>query len=90
MRMFAVEQTRRVHRECAVQTKEAPMAPRGLFEKPVSDTDEAFSGETKRALLFGLVAALAIALMVLVGVSSETAATHLAQLNVETSGSHIF
>ena len=67
---------------------EAPMAPRGLFEKPIADTEEALSGETRRALLFGLVAALVIVLMVLVGVSGETAATHVAQLNVETPGWH--
>ena len=60
------------------------MAPRGLLEKPIADTEEALSGETRRALLFGLVAALVIVLMVLVGVSGETAATHVAQLNVET------
>jgi len=66
------------------------MAPRGLFEKPIADTGETLSRETSRALLFGLVAAFVIALMMLVGVSGETAATHSAQLNVETSTSHVY
>jgi hypothetical protein len=36
------------------------------------------------------VAALVIALMVLVGMSGENAASHLAQLSIGTPGPHIF
>jgi hypothetical protein len=67
-----------------------PMAPRGLFDRPITDTEEAVKGETTRALVFGLVAALVIALMVLVGMSGENAASHLAQLSIGTPGTHIF
>jgi hypothetical protein len=48
----------------------------------ITDTEEAVKGETTRALVFGLVAALVIALMVLVGMSGENAASHLAQLSI--------
>jgi hypothetical protein len=66
------------------------MAPRGLFEKPITDTGEGSKGGTRPASLFGLVATVVIVLMVLVGISGKNAASHMAQQNVETSSSHVY
>lgn len=63
------------------------MAPRGLFEKPIIDTEEGSKGKTSPALLFSVVAAVVLALMVLIGVSGKNVASHVAQQNVETSTS---
>jgi hypothetical protein len=63
------------------------MAPRGLFERPMIDTEEASKGGTRSAFLFGLVATVVIVLMVLIGVSGKNVASHTAQQNTETSSS---
>ena len=55
------------------------MAPRGLFEKPFTDTEDGPMGKTSPALLFGVVAAVTIALMVLIGIASQNVGSRFAQ-----------
>ena len=66
------------------------MAPRGLFDKPMIDTDEGSKGVTSPALLFGVVATVVIVLMVLIGVGGENVASHTAQQNTGTSSSQVY
>ena len=66
------------------------MAPGGLFEKPITDTEEGSKAETRPALLFGLLTTVVIVLMVLVGISGKNVASHMAQQNVETTSSHVY
>jgi hypothetical protein len=63
-----------------------PMALRGLFEKPISDTKEGSKRVKNPALLFVLEATVVIGLIVLVGLSGENIASYTAQ-NAETSSS---
>ena len=65
------------------------MAPRGLFDRPMIDTDEGSKGRTRPALIFGLVATVAIVVMVLIGVSGENVASQVAQQNAGTSSSQV-
>jgi len=62
------------------------MAPRGLFEKPTTDTRDGSRRVKHPALLFVLEATVVIGLIVLVGLSGENTASHAAQ-NAETSSS---
>ena len=66
------------------------MAPRGLFEKPITDTEEGSKAGARPALLFGLLTTVVIVLMVLVGISGKNVASHMAQQNVETTSSHVY
>ena len=62
------------------------MAPKGLFEKPITDTKEGSKLVKHPALLSVLEAAVVIGLIVLVGLSGENIASHTAQ-NAETPSS---
>ena len=62
------------------------MAPRGLFEEPITDTKEGSKRPINPALLSVLEATVIIGLIVLVGLSGENIASHTAQ-NAETSSS---
>ena len=66
------------------------MAPRGLFDRPMIDTDEGSKDVTRPALLFGVVATVVIVLMVLIGVSGENVASHTAHQNAGTSSSQVY
>jgi hypothetical protein len=55
------------------------MAPRGLFEKPTTDTRNGSRRVKHPALLFVLEATVVIGLIVLVGLSGENIASHTAQ-----------
>ena len=62
------------------------MAPKGLFEKPTTDTRDGSRCVKHPALLFVLEATVVIGLIVLVGLSGENIASHTAQ-NAETFSS---
>ena len=62
------------------------MAPRGLFEKPTTDTRDDSRRVKHPALLIVLEATVVIGLIVLVGLSGENTASHTAQ-NAETFSS---
>jgi hypothetical protein len=61
-----------------------PVALRGLFEKPISDTKEGSKRVKNPALLFVLEATGVIGLIVLVGLSGENVVSHTAP-DAETS-----
>ena len=86
MGMFASSNSGARNMERAAQSEwRSPMAPRGLFDRPM--IEEGSKGKTSPALLFGVVAATVIALMVLIGVSGKNDASHVAQQNAVTSTS---
>ena len=62
------------------------MAPRGLFENPITDTREGSRRVKHPAVLFVLEATVVIGLIVLVGLSGENTASHMGQ-GAETSSS---
>ena len=91
MRMFAVEQTQCVHRECVAQTNGGlPWLPEDYLKNRLPTTEEGSKAETRPALLFGLLTTVVIVLMVLVGISGKNVASHMAQQNVETTSSHVY
>ena len=63
------------------------MAPRGLFEKPTTDTRDGSRRVKHPALLFVLEATVVIGLIVLVGLSGENIASHTVGQKAETSNS---
>jgi hypothetical protein len=83
VRMLVVRGITRLSRVFVAQTKlEVTMAPRGLFEKPMTDLDDGSKGGTGSIMVFGLVAA--IIMLIIIGAAGKNVAPKTAQLNTES------
>ena len=59
------------------------MAPRGLFERPMTDSDEGSKGGNRSIMVFGLVAATMLVMLIVIGVAGKNVGPNTAQLNTE-------
>jgi hypothetical protein len=60
------------------------MAPRGLFERPMTDSDEGSKGGNRSIMVFGLVAATMLVMLIVIGVAGKNVGPNTAQLNTES------
>ena len=85
VRMLVVRGIARLAWEFLAQTKlEITMAPRGLFERPMTDSDEGSKGGNRSIMVFGLVAATMLVMLIVIGVAGKNVGPNTAQLNTES------